>query len=133
MDLSDLVSGLSQRPGMYTGEETYAAVCAFLGGFDLARDGGPLSGFREWLVVRARGGNNLHWSGLVGLLVAPDAPRPLSAEHDRLCLEGLFPLLAEFLAYRESVGLTKIHQEYSRWLLRQRWYDGPLRGRGHGD
>jgi hypothetical protein len=133
MDLSDLVNDLSQHPAMYTGEESNAAVCAFLAGFDLARDGGPLSGFHEWLVVRARGGNNLHWSGLIKLLAAPDAPCPLSAEQDRLCLEGLFPLLSEFLAYRESVGLTKIHQEYARWLLRQRWYDGPLRGKGQGD
>src|SRR4051812_24505037 len=105
MDLSDLVSGLSQSPGMYTGEETYAAVCAFLVGFDLARDGGPLPGFGEWLVARPRGANTPPWRGLAPLLVAPDAPRPLSAEHDRLCLHGLFPLLSEFLAYRESVGL----------------------------
>ena len=117
---------------MYTGEQSYAAVCAFLGGFDLARDGGPLSGFREWLIVRARGGDNLHWSGLVQHLVAPHASSPLSAELDRLCLEGLFPILSEFLAYRESVGLTKIHQEYAQWLLKRGWYNGPLRRKGRG-
>jgi hypothetical protein len=111
---------MSRRPAMYTGEESYAAVCAFLGGFDLARDGGPLSGFHEWLVIRVGGGDNLHWSGLVKLLVASDPSFPLSAEHNRLCLDGLFPILSEFLAYRESVGLTRIHQEYAQWLSRQK-------------
>jgi hypothetical protein len=36
MELSELVSGMSQRATMCTGEETCAMVCAFLAGFDLA-------------------------------------------------------------------------------------------------
>jgi hypothetical protein len=35
-------------------------------------------------------------------------------------------LFEEFLRFREEHGITKIHYDYARWLLRKRWYTGPL-------
>ncbi len=127
MNLSDLVKVLDKRPGMYTGEKSFGMLCSFLDGFNLARDGGPLAGFREWLVPRANDGNNLHWSGLVKLIIVPNATPPLSSKQDEMCMRGALTLLSEYLAYRENVGITKIHYEYGRWLLRKSWYAGPLR------
>jgi hypothetical protein len=37
-------------------------------------------------------------------------------------------LFDEFFKFRdEKEGIARIHYEYARWLLRQRWYRGPLR------
>lgn len=128
MEFFQLVEALRTRAGLYVGRVTYESLCSFVGGFDLARDGAPLAGFREWLIVRARRGDNLHWAGLVRILAVPSAgPQELSAEQDQVCCQALLSLLTEYLAYRQAVGITKVHYDYARWLLRHRWYTGSLR------
>jgi hypothetical protein len=127
MEFIEILRGLDRYPSMY-GVRSFEGIHAFLDGFDLARDGGPMAGFREWLIVRANGGNNLGWPGLVQLLTIPQvASIELSAEQDDLCRRAVPRLLSEYLAYREEVGLTKVFHDYGKWLLRHRWYTGPLR------
>ncbi|HEX8915624.1 MAG TPA: hypothetical protein VF796_24940 [Humisphaera sp.] len=120
----DLVRHLCERPGMYVRNGGFDAVCAYLDGFDAARDGGPLLGLWEWLVTRQRGGTNQTWVGLVTNELPADAD-------DRQRAAALGKLLAEFFAARRTLGVSKIFQDYSRWQVRQKWYDGPLRDRKH--
>lgn len=47
------VEQLRAGPGMYGLNGTYHPTAMLLVGFDLARDGGLLRGFREWLTVRS--------------------------------------------------------------------------------
>jgi hypothetical protein len=54
-----LVDNICARPQMYVTPATFGAVCAYLSGFDAARNGGPLVGLHPWLVVRAGDGNSL--------------------------------------------------------------------------
>jgi hypothetical protein len=129
MEFQDLVRSVCKRPGMYVPSPYFSSVCAYICGFDQARDGGPLAGFHEWLVVRADGGDNLHWVGLVELILQPGADRtgPLTAEQEASCLKGMADLFEEFFGFRQEHGITKIHHHYARWLLRKRWYTGSLR------
>ncbi|MDR3619274.1 MAG: hypothetical protein P4L85_07985 [Paludisphaera borealis] len=55
-----LVDDLCQRPGMFVFPPSFGAVCAYLDGFDVARNHGPLIGLQQWLVVRARACYELH-------------------------------------------------------------------------
>ena len=119
---------------MYVGCESFAAVCAYLHGFDVARDEGPLMGFHPWMVVRQGAGNNLGWDVLVlgeaiGQMPGRDIAE-LSPEQDRRCIEKLGELLAQFFEERRKRYVTGILHDYAKWLLRQEWYDGPLRGHG---
>ena len=129
VEFPDLICHLCKRPGMYVRSAYFSSVCAYINGYDEARDGGPLAGFREWLIVRADGGNNLTWDGLVMLLVMPDADQtgPLAADQETRLLQGMAGLFEEFFGFRQEHGITKIHHDYARWLLRKRWYTGSLR------
>lgn len=129
MDIAELIRNLCKRPGMYVIPPGYATVCAYLQGFDDARNGGPLAGLREWLVVRANGFNNMHWPGIIEATLLPGEAggSSLTAEQDAACLDGLGLILDEFLQFRREQGLTVIHYRYARWLLGKRWYRGPLR------
>lgn len=127
MQFRPLVQSLCQRPGMYVNPATFGSVCAYLAGFDAARDGGPLCGFREWLIVRANRGNNLVWEGLADLILQEEST---STEAERI--RGLGQLIEEYLQYREENGLEKVYHDYARWLLRHRWYHGPLRRQPEG-
>ncbi|MDB5311142.1 MAG: hypothetical protein JWO38_5344 [Gemmataceae bacterium] len=122
----ELVGRLCSHPQMYVNPVSFGAVCAYLDGFNAARNGGPLIGFQPWLVVRAKDGNNLHWQGLARRLlptVADDVALPV----EERAIRALGRLIAEYLEYRRTNGLTKVFNDYSRWLLRRSWYTGPLR------
>ena len=110
------------------------SVCAFISGYDTARDGGPLAGFREWLIVRVNDGNNLMWEGLVNRILspAPGASPNLTKEQEIEYLQGLLSLLEEYIRFRKENGLTKVYYDYARWQLRKRWYSGPLRKKPGG-
>jgi hypothetical protein len=123
-----LVERLCLRPGMYVNPTSFGSVCTYLDGLNAARSGGPLMGLQQWLVVRSKGGNNLHWSGLALRELAGDTANAELRDEER-SIRALGRLLAEFFAYRQANGLTKIFHEYARWLLRQSWYTGPLRRR----
>ena len=122
LQFEQLVELLCQRPGMFVSPVTFGAVCAYLNGFDAARSHGPLIGLHPWLVVRANDGNNWTWTGLARSLL----PGGLECPEEQAIRE-LGSLLAEFFEYRRSQGITKVFQEYARWLLRRPWYTGPLR------
>lgn len=121
-----LVGHICTHPGMYVTPATFGSVCAYLGGFDAARSGGPLMGLQQWLVVRANTGNNRHWSGLARQELVADPGDAELPDEDR-SIRALGRLLAEFFEYRRASGITKVFHEYARWLLRRSWYTGPLR------
>ena len=129
MELTELVCQLCKRPGMWVERPYFPSVCAFINGYDEARDGGPLLGFREWLIVQQNGGNNLTWPALLRLSLLPEEETVavLSAEQELLCLDGMASLIGEFSQYRLKSGIVTILHDYARWLLSQRWYEGPLR------
>ena len=125
-EFEKLVEHLCVHPLMFVTPSTYGTVCAFLQGFDIARGRGPLLGLHPWLVVRAGDGNNRTWSGLAEQqlsLQKPDAEESSETQSIR----ALGRLLGEFFEYRRANGLTKIYYDYARWLLRRKWYTGPLR------
>jgi hypothetical protein len=127
---AQMVAYLCARPGMYVGATDFSAVVAYIDGFNAARGGGPLLGFREWLVMRANTGNNLHWAGLVKLVIS-SAPESSSAhKQQEYWIQAAGKLIAEYLRYRDDNGITKVFYDYGRWLLRKRWYRGPLRKKG---
>ena len=121
-----LVGNLCLRAGMYVNPVSFAAVCAYLDGFDAARSGGPLVGLQQSLVVRANTGNNLRWPGLARQQLATDRADAELPDEER-SIQALGRLLAEFFEYRRTNGLTKVFHEYARWLRRRSWYTGPLR------
>ena len=83
-------------------------------------------GLREWLVVRAQGWNNLHWSGLACREIAGDRVAACTHGDAPELIAALAGLLQKFLTYREANGLSKLFWEYAEWLRRQDWYSGPL-------
>lgn len=131
MALPELLEGIRRRPGMYLRSTSFDTVVAFLDGYDAALAGGLLVGFREWLIVKARDGDNLSWAGLVWMLCRGDEG---SEPPDEVARETLFRLLAEFLARREDrEGLKQIYLSYEAWLRRQRWYvPEKITARGRG-
>ena len=116
-----------QRPVLYGIDGTYAAAVAFLLGFDAATNGGLLSGFREWLIVRIDDGNNLSWPALVSRVLVD---RCSHGGEEGMCAAcggqagaGLFDLLDEFLAVKERRnGMVKVFDAYLQWLRGQEWY-----------
>ena len=125
-DFEQLVANICRAPGSYVIPDNFHSVCNFLVGYDVARNGGPLQGIRPFLVVRFNGGNNLHWSGLAHHLLQSQ-PGDADLPDGQREVRALGRLLAEFFEYRRTNGLTKIFYEYGKWLLRHKWYDGPLR------
>ena len=136
LEFEKMVEILCTHPGMFLCPASYGAVCAYLERFDAARNGGPLVGLHQWLVVRSNGGDNRVWQALVQELVGrkfinavlsdeelPDKELP----GEELFLREVGKLFAEFFEYRRVNGITKVFHEYARWLLRRSWYKGPLR------
>lgn len=122
-------SELRRTPGMFVWNVNYDSITGFIEGYDQAFQGGALLGFREWLVVRNDGGNNLAWVGLVLYLAFPGAADPYermneSPEARDAALNMLFDLLDEFLAIRQDRldGLRSVFFEHEKWLRRQDWY-----------
>lgn len=119
---------IRSRTGMYIAEPTYQAVCALVLGYDLACDGGVLTGFREWLITRLRFGNNLTWSTLVLHAAFPNTSTPhemvrSNPINEKHAIDVLFRLIVEFDEIRATPdGVRRIYFEYERWLRTQDWY-----------
>lgn len=127
-DAKHIILRICQRPGMWVSPPTFNAACGFILGLDSSRDGGPLNGFHEWCVLRLRGGANVHWHRLVEKLTGFNAcDAGASLEQHEAAIGRLGAIMEEFLKYREKNGVVAIYYEYARWLLKQNWYDGPLR------
>jgi hypothetical protein len=128
MDYWELYANAARRPGLYGLDGSYGQFCAFLTGADAVADGLPLTGFREFLVVRLGDGNNLTWAGLVLRLAFPAARTgwpdlARTPEGDRMAVRTLFRLLDEFLTTRADVdGPARIVEEYEAWLNTQSWH-----------
>ncbi len=125
-EFDQLIASICKHPQMYVNPATLGGVCAWIDGFNHGRGGSPLLGLREWLVVRARGGNNLHWTGLAFREIAGDRNADYNRGDDPELITKLGQFLQDFLAYREANGLSKIFWDYAEWLRRQEWYSGPL-------
>jgi excisionase family DNA binding protein len=112
---------------MYLGSElSYDQLVAFVIGLELGNQPGPLDGFREFLVLKMDGGNNLVWSALAVRLSVPDASYPLGPAEDKAAVDGLFDLLDEFLAETGGLGARQIYREHFLWLQQQTWYHPEL-------
>lgn len=93
--------------GMIARDCSYSSAVALLSGYDLGIDGWLLEGFREWLLSRTIGGENLGWWALVLDFSFPGSRNPESSliespEAERLAVENLFLLIIEFVEERSS-------------------------------
>lgn len=112
-DHTKLFENVRKRTGMYVLQQTYDSVASFVLGYDAACEGGPLMGFREWLVLREPSGANLAWPALVLHIAFPQAGDPQKELGDptaeRHAIDTLFDLIAEFDKVRaQHDGLKKI-------------------------
>lgn len=118
VEFAPLIQHLCKRPGMYVVPAQMGTVIAFIDGFDHASDDKPLSGFREWLIVRANGGTNLYWGGIVKLILRPNMTvDEFCQSNEEQLFQGLENLLMEFIDERNKFGKDKILDEYNQWYL----------------
>jgi hypothetical protein len=104
---------------MYLRVNTYDAAVSFVNGYNIALSGGLLVGFREWLIVRVDGANNMAWTELVLL----ELGNPEAQGEQSVLIQGLFRVLEDFVAVRDvHGGLRRIYAAYEKWLQRQDWY-----------
>lgn len=115
----DIFERVRRHPGMWVSPETFDSVASFVTGFDAARDGAVLRGFREWLQLYGARGSNLAWPWLVLALAFPnDEPGEgslVDAAAHRHAIDTLFELFAEFddvVGQRD--GLTAIYVAFDR-------------------
>lgn len=127
MNYKELFAGLKRCTGLYI-RENYGEAVAFVYGCDAGNDYGLLLGFREWLIVRLDGYNNVAWNGLVLFVAFPgehvvEEDIVTSKEKTRRAIDVLCDLLIEFLQIRETRdGSHKIFEQYFEWLHNQPWY-----------
>jgi hypothetical protein len=126
MSFEEIVSAVCQRTGMWVYPPTFRTATAFFQGYDIARDGGPLMGFIEWLVVQYQGADNIYWTRLTEMVLGI-TDEQLAEKDQKKILQQLNGLMEEFFAYRKANGVVVIFDDYRRWLLTKKWYDGPLR------
>ncbi|MEU4620377.1 hypothetical protein AB0G04_10430 [Actinoplanes sp. NPDC023801] len=120
MNYQELFAQVHRRPGMFCLDGEFHTLTAFVRGCEAGNDWQLLAGFREWLVTRLGGGDNLVWEGLVLRLAFPDRESGPGREELRAdprmnekAVELLFQLLDEFLQKRnEHDGLAKIFGAY---------------------
>ena len=118
MRFNEIMIGLRDRTGMWVRTEDFNSVVSFIDGYNAACERGPLSGFNEWLALRAQLGANWHWTELVLHLACPDIERgsPLLEAEDKVSRTRLFELFLEFDAERAKPdGLVNIFAAYARW------------------
>jgi hypothetical protein len=128
--IPDLVAHFLKRPGMFVWPEEFHVYCAFLSGFDQACCGGPLVGFREWLITKLDGGDNLSWCDLVLRAAFPNSSSPNSELRNTAgqqhAIGTLFSLLTQFDGEASKLdGLRCVFVRYERWLSTKSWYHSP--------
>jgi len=125
MPLPHVLEMVRRRPGMYLRSVEFDVAVAFVEGFDAATNHGLLVGFREWLVLRLNGGDNLSWSELLLMIDPSERLGTPSAATGEARVAFLFATLEEFVAERERRGgIRSIFVRYDDWLRAQEWY-GP--------
>jgi excisionase family DNA binding protein len=109
MDAWQMVAELRARRRMYIPEGSYAAVVAFLVGFDEAHSGGLLAGFQEFVELKFGSHSSIDWSTLALRI------EPTVEEHaDDAKVDRLLDLLEEFLAV--DGGLHGRRRLFHEWL-----------------
>lgn len=107
---------------MYLSTGHYCEASAFVMGCDAGNHFGLLPGFREWLIIRLNGCENLNWSSLVLRVAFPDrivTEDELTnlSETNKTAINALFDLVIEFLNERNSRdGLASIYFRYFTWI-----------------
>jgi len=108
-----------KRPSMWLRVVNFDTMSAFLQGANMASNGGLLSGFREWLVMRLDRRTNIPWFDLVLVFAFPDAKSPkeaLSQSPDqRREIDIPFELFSEFWHDRQEEGLKAIYLKHEIW------------------
>jgi hypothetical protein len=132
---SDFFEDIRRRPGMWLPAIDYDVAAAFVLGADSACYGGLLFGFREWLIVKVDGGNNLAWTELLLRLALPETIYPRQQlkqlTDQRPVVDFLFQTICDFVHERDRMdGARSIFLEYEKWLRRQDWYDPDATKRG---
>ncbi|RLB44954.1 MAG: hypothetical protein DRJ42_31030 [Deltaproteobacteria bacterium] len=115
--MSAIFQAICKQPRMYVQDASYAAVSAFIYGYDLALDGGPLVGFWEWLIVREMEETNLPWWLLLRRQVHEDTDLSTvpTVEQDRELVAALGAALKSYGDARGAHGLDRIYYEYHCW------------------
>jgi hypothetical protein len=129
MNYRELFADVHRRPGMFCLDGTFHDFTVFMRGCEAGNDWQLLTGFREWLITRADGGNNLVWEALVLRLAFPDRSDEPTREElaadstlNKAAVDRLFELVDEFLQRRvEHGGVAKIFDEYWHWRRAQPW------------
>ncbi|MGW6282941.1 hypothetical protein [Kribbella sp. NPDC055071] len=122
MDFQKMVRSIRSRPAVYGLDGSLASLEAFILGWDLGSQGSMLLGFREWLVLRFDGGNNLSWQALIRRMHKMEVEREGRIEPD-LSADGLFDVLDRFFDDRnQSDGILRIYAMYADWLRSQEWF-----------
>ncbi len=118
MNNRELLTLVRLRPGMYGLDGSFTHFCIFVEGWDTGTSWSLLAGFREWLIVRVNGGDNLVWAALVLRIAFPSGKHvdSLDTNDNAVAVDTLFRLLDEFLELREqSNGLAEIFTTYVTW------------------
>ena len=127
VDWREILTHFLKAPGMYVTPASYSTAAAFINGVDIALDGEPLAGFREWLIPQIDGCNNLGWPSLVLELLFPDARDPSAkaklARGQAELIGKTGQLFQRFWRERDGGGLNAIQDRYRAWLKSQEWYN----------
>jgi hypothetical protein len=102
---------------------TFEVVTAFVQGYDAACEFGVLSGFREWLIVRARSDRtNFVWDAYVLSIAFPKVHLPCwealtTEEAHRHAIDTMFALIEEFdETVSKPDGRNEITRAYDKWV-----------------
>lgn len=109
-------------PGMYYQRPNIESTIAFLNGYDVACQGGLLTGFREWIIPQLGFGGNLSWGELVCLRIREvcgiNQVSPLGNNPELVTM--VFDALKQFYLDKEKPqGMIEIYKRYSDWLANQ--------------
>lgn len=101
------LEGIRRRPGAYGLDGSYRLFTTYIAGFHAGSGHTVLEGFREWLIVRVRGGDNLVWEALVLMPAFPgETGRSpfvrMDDERNAVAVGVLFASLDRFLADRDG-------------------------------
>lgn len=111
---------IEKRTEMYLRERTFAAVAAFVQGYDAACEGGVLGGFREWIIVNFSLSPNLTWTALIVELSKKGHVPTKDVDDNEREIQLLFSLFKEFDRVRSDLdGLRRIYVAFDQYMLRR--------------
>jgi len=114
----EFIEQVRDRAGMFGLNGSYYPTAMFLQGFDIARCGGLLRGFTEWLVVRKGECSSFNWLASVFDEALPGVgvrhlKNGLTPDQDQQAVDHLFSLVLEFLDVRDDPRqLARMYARY---------------------